>query len=533
MTRTPLLDRLQQIYRDYCEHEATGRPVVDIQTARRSRPSHPDRRDFLKIAAMGTAGALVAPRRLFAGPAPRIVIVGGGIAGLNAALRLHDAGLASTLYEASPRLGGRMHSDTTSWKGSQVSEHYGELIDSGHEMILGLAKRFKIPVADLLAAEPKKSAETFYFFGQYYPAKKAVEDFEPVFKAVKKDLKAAGYPTLYNSYNAAGYALDQMSVRDWIETRVPGGHASPMGQLLDVAYNIEYGADTLDQSALNLIYLLAYQPKPRDFAIYGESDERYHLVGGNEQLPRAIAAKLPADSLKPNASLLRMAENGDGSYALRFRTGASEFTVQADRVILAIPFSVLRNLDIDQAGFGATKRAAIDQLGYGTNAKLHLQFDHRVWNEAGPWGIGTGGSYADTGYQTTWDVTRGQKGATGILVNYTGGTIGASFTGDRTDPAVVKGYAEQFLAQIEPVFPGLSGEWNDRATLDTPATNPFLLGSYSYWRVGQYTRFAGVEKEPSGQCHFAGEHCSTDFQGFMEGAAQEGARAADEVLDSI
>jgi len=83
----------------------------------------------------------------------------------------------------------------------------------------------------------------------------------------------------------------------------------------------------------------------------------------------------------------------------------------------------------------------------------------------------------------------------------------------------VRRYAQKFLDRIEPVFPGLTAEWNDRATLDTPATNPYLLGSYSYWRVGQYTLFAGAEKEPAGHCYFAGEHCSTDFQGFMEGGA--------------
>src|SRR6185295_10861460 len=96
----------------------------------------------------------------------------------------------------------------------------------------------------------------------------------------------------------------------------------------------------------------------------------------------------------------------------------------------------------------------------------------------------TGGIYADTGCQTTWDVTRAQKGAAGILVNYTGGAIGASFR-DLGNSKVVKSYAKQFLSQAEPVFPGLTAEWNGRATLDTPATNPFQLGSYSYWRVGQ------------------------------------------------
>jgi monoamine oxidase len=59
------------------------------------------------------------------------------------------------------------------------------------------------------------------------------------------------------------------------------------------------------------------------------------------------------------------------------------------------------------------------------------------------------------------------------------------------------------------------------------------VASYSFWKVGQYTRFAGVEREPEGNVHFAGEHTSQDFQGFMEGGASEGVRAADEVLAAL
>ena len=84
-----------------------------------------------------------------------------------------------------------------------------------------------------------------------------------------------------------------MSVHDWIRTRVPGGHTSPFGRLLDIAYNIEYGAETIEQSALNLVYLLAYQPSPKGFAVFGVSDEQYHIRGGNQRLPEAIAAALP------------------------------------------------------------------------------------------------------------------------------------------------------------------------------------------------------------------------------------------------
>ncbi len=141
-----------------------------------------------------------------------------------------------------------------------------------------------------------------------------------------------------------------------------------------------------------------------------------------------------------------------------------------------------------------------------------------------------------TGYQNTWDVTRAQSGNTGILVDYTGGGVPlASFKGDTTDPKVVSRFAATFLKQIEPVFPGISAQWNGRATLDVPLANPYLLGSYSYWKVGQYTSFSGYEgaRQPdplTGNCHFAGEHCSTNFQGYMEGGAEQGARAANEIL---
>jgi monoamine oxidase len=35
------------------------------------------------------------------------------------------------------------------------------------------------------------------------------------------------------------------------------------------------------------------------------------------------------------------------------------------------------------------------------------------------------------------------------------------------------------------------------------------------------------------RCNFAGEHCSQDFQGFMEGGASEGIRAANEILGDL
>ena len=290
MARTPLLRALRHLAR---EHHAAEQLGVTPAELRRRRAAGPSRRDFLKGAA--ALGVLTpALRVLPAGAAPpSIAIVGAGISGLTAALALRDKGLAATVYEASSRIGGRMHSDVGHWDQGQVSEFCGELINSGHTTVLGLASRFNLEVDDLSAAEPAGSTETYWFLGSPYPAAQADLDFAPVREAAKKDLTDAGYPTLWNKYKAAGWALDHLSIHDWIAKRVPGGHASPFGRLLDTAYTIEYGAETKDQSSLNLIYLLAYQPSPKGFAAFGVSDERYHIRGGNQRLPKAIAATLP------------------------------------------------------------------------------------------------------------------------------------------------------------------------------------------------------------------------------------------------
>jgi monoamine oxidase len=538
MARTPLLSALQRLASEHAEASARGIPVEEV---RRLRNAEISRRDFLKgagaVAAGLTLSGTLAGRALIAhaDTAPRIAIIGGGISGLNAALTLQDAGYGSTIYEASSRLGGRMHSDTTSWANGQTSEWCGELIDTGHKTILHLAQRFGLQTVDLLQAEPMGSQNTYFFFNHYYLQKTADGDFSQVHDVLQGQIQKAPFPTVYNSFTPTGYQLDHLSLYDWIEKYVTGGHSSNMGQFLDVAYNEEFGRETKEQSSLNLVYLLGLQPKPGSFSIFGKSDERFHIVGGNQLLPTAIANSLPAGSINLNWKMTAIARNSDGSSTLTFSTPNGTKTATFDRVILTIPFSVLRTLDYSQAGFDSLKQTAITQLGYGTNSKLQLQFNSRFWNGTGAWpGVSTGNIYTDVGFQNTWDVTRGQPGSTGIIVDYTGGNVGASFQPNgpysySSDP-LVQQYASNFLKQLEEVWPGATAQYNGTATLSHPSFDPNLLGSYSCWLVGQYTLFSGYEKVRQGKIHFAGEHCSINFQGFMEGGAEEGARAANEIL---
>src|SRR5207244_2110681 len=74
-----------------------------------------------------------------------------------------------------------------------------------------------------------------------------------------------------------------------------------------------------------------------------------------------------------------------------------------------------------KADFDGLEVTAIRELGAGRNSKLQLQFTKPVWNARGPWGIGTGTTYSDRGYQATWSPSRGQPGSHQIIDNYRGG----------------------------------------------------------------------------------------------------------------
>jgi monoamine oxidase len=512
MARTPLAGALQQI---------AAEVAADAGTAPR-----PTRRQLFAggagIAAAAAATRFAPPAR--AAGAPRIVIVGAGLAGLSCAYRLKQAGHSAQVHEASDRIGGRCWSIRGVFADGQVGEHGGELIDQGHTAIRQLASQLGLKLDNLLAGERNGTEPFYYFDGQPYSYAQAVDDIKAIWQQLHADASAASYPTLYNLSTERGRALDNMSIADWIAAYVPGGRASKLGQLLDVAYNIEYGAEASEQSSLNMIYLLAYRGMG-NLRIFGASNEKYHVIGGNDQIPTRLAGALPGQ-ITLGSELVAIRRNKDASWDLSFRQGSATRAVTADRVVLALPFSILRSsVDISKAGFSARKLTAIREMGMGTNSKLHVQFTRRHWESLG----NNGETFADTGYQNTWEVTRAQPGASGILVDYTGGNVGASF-GSGTPSS----RAQEFLGQIEPVLPGISARWNGRATIDYWTGYPWTKGSYSYWKVGQYQAFAGVEREiEAGSCHFAGEHTSIDFQGYLNGAVETGQRAADEVVAAL
>jgi monoamine oxidase len=511
MARTPLMEQVQRAVAEVAAERGEWR-TTRAGLLRRAGAAG------LGLAAMGRLTPAA-----HASSGARIVVVGAGLAGLTCAYRLRQAGLVAQVHEAHPiRVGGRCWTIRDAFPG-QIAEHGGELIDQGHTHIRQLAQELGLRLDNLLAAEANGTEPFYDFDGKPYSYAEATDDIKSIWQKLHRDVSAAGYPTLFDSFTQRGFELDHLSIVDYLDEAIPeGGASSRLGQLLDVAYTIEYGAESAEQSSLNLLYLLAYSGQGQ-LRIFGPSNEKYHVRGGNDQIPTRLAESL-AGQITLGSELTSIKRNSSGTFTLTFRQGSGTRTVTADHVVLTLPFSLLREVSYGQAGFEPLKVTAIEELAMGTNSKLHLQFTERHWSSLGC----NGDTISDRGYQNTWEVSRAQPGTAGILVDYTGGEVGASFGSGMPTTR-----AQQFLEQIEPVLPGLSSRWNGRATVDFWAADPWTKGSYSYWKVGQYTKFSGIESRRQANCHFAGEHTSQDFQGYLNGAVETGERAAAEVIADL
>src|SRR5947209_9118240 len=456
-----------------------------------------------------------------------IAIIGAGIAGLNAALTLKDAGLPCSVYEASNNIGGRMHSDTATWMDNQVTEWCGEFIDSDHETIHGLIKRFGLKTTDMEQATAPGAQNITYLCKQYHSAEQMLRYFQSIYPILQQQFEESEFPTTYTHFTDMGYQLDHLSVYDWIERYVEGGHNAPLGHLLDTACTGFYGLGTKEQSSLNLVYMFGWQASENRPAASGPMQGSVKIAGGNQQLPLAIASSLPESSIKLHHQLVSIRRNSNGSVTLSFGTPDGFSDVRCTHAILALPFSTLRHVDYRQAGFDALKQTAITQLGYGTISKLFLQFDTRYWYQNGPWPHPNSGFIiTDLDIQVLWDTSPGQTVASGVLVDYAGGSIGASYmppapytTTNDAGGEKIQQYAHRCLEQLEQVFPGISPHYTGTAALSYSTGDPYLQGSYSCWGVGQYTLVDGYDRVRQGHIPFAVELCSIEEQGFIEAAA--------------
>jgi monoamine oxidase len=515
MARTRLFGVLQRAVRmARWSRRPAAPPLDEIIAMHRERPRPIGRRSFLAGTVGAAAAAAIGAEGCKGNPSVRVAIVGGGLAGMTAAWVLQKAGIEAEIYEAAERLGGRAMTSKNLLAPGLFTELGGEFIDTQHEDLVNLARELELPLFDAEGTSEKGIIPNAYYFGGMHRTEaEVITAFAPLAAKMEDDLANVGDV----SYQAdgGGKALDEMSITAYFDKI---GASGWIRDLLLVAYVTEYGLEADEQSALNLLFLIGTDTS-NGFEIFGSSDERYTIQGGVQQVVDVLGKKMEAQ-VNLGHKLVRIAGKGDG-FTLDFEVlDEPSLSVDADLVLLTLPFTTLRDVDL-QVELPAAKKKAIAELGYGMNAKILVGTTARVWRDQGY----SGYSYTDGLFQLAWDCSRGQPGTNGGITFFSGGQPGLDVGQD--SPA---SQAEKLLASLEPLYPGVTASYNGTAARFHWPTYNLSKGSYACYLTGQWTSISGAEYEPVGNLFFAGEHTSLDFQGFLGGAVQTGKSAAEEML---
>ena len=519
MAKTPLIKTLQHAYQIA---RFAGRKGISAETAIELWDIRISRRHLFQgsLAAAGAISAIALDRHFdqqVDAATPPVLIVGAGIAGLTAAYYLARSGVPVSIVEASKRVGGRILSQAKALGTETTVELGGEFIDSGHKNIRKLAQELGLVEVDLLASDGNLTKDVYFFNNRLINAKELITAFIPLAKRIDRDVKAIGEVN-YKSTNPRSIQLDRTSIAEYLDRHCPD---QTLRHLIEVAYTNEYGREVNLQSSINLLLLIGRDIN--QIEIFGSSDQRYQIRGGNQQIVDKLSAKF-SDRIQTNTRLesIRSTPNDRYRVSLRQENTSKEYTF--DRVILALPFSVLRQIDIG-VRLPAVKQAAIKELGYGTNTKAIISYSDRLWRDKYK---SNGQSFSDLDLRETWESSRYNDTKTGAIVNFSGGNLGAKIA--RTNSAEV---ANKLSTQFDLVFPGVKSLAINKAIVTNWIDLPYSRGSYACYLVGQWTKFAGVEGERVGNLFFVGEHCSLEAQGYMEGGCGTGLMAAAIILKEL
>jgi monoamine oxidase len=467
-----------------------------------------DRRRFLRLST--AALPLAAGCRRRRPPAPDVVVVGAGLAGLRAAELLREAGREVVVLEAQGRPGGRVRT----LRAPLDEELHGEAgairIPDRHQAVRALANRQGL---SLIPFESGNGASVISVAGQVVRVPGEIDRLAHVL-SLRRDERGLSPRALLLRYAAdipanladpaAGVdayrqwsAIDGMSWPAWLASR----GASPGAVTL-----MSIGGDSRELSAL---YVL------RQFAMLRDVKQYYKILGGMDQLPAAMAQDL-GSIVRYNAAVVRVEQEDDG-VTLGYVEGERSRTVRARRVILTVPLTIARQLDVRPA-FSPAKTAIVRTLPYFPATRALLQTRTRFWHQERL----SGSSRSDRPAET-WDAAYEQPADRGLLAATVGGALGRELA-SLDEPAAV----ERMYTVAAAPFPAIR-EAFEKGVVYRWATDRWAQGAFAVFYPGQMSAMTPEIARPEGRVHFAGEHTSA-WMGWMEGAIESGERAAREVL---
>lgn len=481
------------------------------------RPEPPvlTRRAFLG-SALGSAAAIAFGGRAWRGalsvsPRPdpgtprRVVIVGAGLAGLTAALDLHDAGWDVVVLEARDRVGGRVHTLSEPFSKGLHAEAGGESIDDNHDQLRGLIAGFGL--ATELRPPNKLLAARVYYRGQRSVVRAflrrrggaVLADFLR-FDDALATLSADVDPE-HPERAAIAEELDRRTLDDFIREQRLVPEAEFLVRLQNRA---SYNAEPHDLSLLFVAQQTVVVADVPDSAV-----ETMRISGGNSRLPEAMARAL-GRRVRLNSPVTRIEHDADG-----VRVYGRGRPVDAAYVILATPMQPLRRVVFAPALPGSVG-AAINGLDLGSAVKVIHEYSSRFWEPEGVSGF----TVTDLPFHVGWAPTDSYPSVAGLLTQFVTGNSARAAA--RFDDAR---RIAKLRRQLDRVYPEGEPFLTPRAATLAWANEPFTGGGYAVYGPGQMIPFWPVVRDGLDRIKFAGEHTET-IAGYMESAVRSGRRVA-------
>ncbi|MEA5533371.1 NAD(P)/FAD-dependent oxidoreductase [Crocosphaera sp. XPORK-15E] len=481
------------------------------------------RRSFLKTAILGGGTALAAinmPRHssVFGYQTPKIVIIGAGLAGLNAAYHLKKIGINATIYEASSRVGGRIY---TVKNKQNTFDLGGTFINSDHEDMLELVKDLGIKLINRqqqILSSPYPPV-AYYYEGKQWPESDLGKLLEPIAKQIADDGSK-----LDKDFEKFAPTLDVLSVTQYLDNHSDKIEQSVVRALLESSIRTEYGVEPENSSALQLIINLL-KVSDNKVEVLGNSDELYIIEGGSSQLINQLVAQLESEQIQKNKPLKRLKKDNK-QFILTFQ---DKTEIIADYVILAIPSHLLRQLDL-QVDLPDELKAFIQEVSLGSNEKILGTFTKPKWRQNKGF---TQEAWTDFGASEIWE------SSSEILTFY----LGSQEVLDPKDPEYQL-LAKTLIKQLDNQVNGLQLASTGKFYRSQWQQEPFTQGAYTNFKPGQLTKFTNYvyrESEDLTEAQnvaidnliFAGEQFSEEYYSYMNGAAQTGRLAAQVVINSL
>jgi len=478
------------------------------------------RRTFLGAAFAGT-GTLVLSRGpigkmtgITTSPRPdpatrrRVVVVGAGLAGLTAAVDLHDAGWDVVVLEARERVGGRVHTLWEPYSDGLHAEAGGESIDNNHHHLLALIHRFGLRTE----ARPtdKLTRAVVYRRGRRSPLAEFIThrggavaaDYVRFSDALARVSAAIDPHFPERATNA--HELDAHSLEDFIRSQhlVPGAEF-----LVRLQNRAEYNAEARE---LSLLFVAQQTVVVAD--VPPSAVETMRISGGNVRLPQAMASVL-GERVRLGCPVSQVEHGSQG-----VRVHARGRPIDAAHLVLALPMYPLRRVRFHPA-LPQSVAALIEGLDLGPAVKVSHEYAAPFWRAEGASGF----TVSDLSFAVAWDATDSYSVPQGILTQFITGDA-ARAAARSSDTARTR----EFAAQLDAVYPEGRRYRTWRSATMAWANEPYTGGGYALFGPGQLVPFWPVLRDGLERIHFAGEHVAT-MTGYMESAVRSGHRVAEQL----